>query len=90
MKEMLSMHSSLNSMLKRGLFIGPAPKGREFTIVNYEPNGVFTITGIVADDGVIYITNQEWRKAKKYGESVFHIAHSLVERIKSHEQETKQ
>ncbi len=61
-------------MFKAGLFVGPAPKGRDFTIISNEPNGTVTIQGVVADNGVIYITKQEWKPAKKYGKSVCEVA----------------
>ncbi len=80
----------IEQILKRGLFVGPSPKGEEFTIISTEPNGTVTITGVIADNGVIYITDQKWKPAKKYGKSVYEVAHSLLERIKLNEKETKE
>ncbi len=52
-------------------FSGKPPPGEPFTITDNGPHGKATITGVYTKNGVFYITDQQWKPHKQYGESLF-------------------
>ncbi len=69
------------------IFSGKPPPGEPFTIKDHTHLGTTIITGVYTEDGVFYITDQQWKwrlpwkPHKQYGESIIAISRGLIAAI---------